>query len=374
MKKFWFLSLITAGLLIWSCSSDSSGEGVEDDDTLLTFDRGALLENWADNIILPAYESFQLQLEALSTSYAIFSADRSTTNLEAFRLAWLSTYMAWQQVSLFEIGPTETAGLRLNINTYPIDVSLIGQFVATGDYDLSLPSNRDAKGFPALDYILNGLETDDTALLTRFDDPNLLAYVQDVLDDMSSLTNTVVDEWQTSFRDAFVANDGSSVNASVDRFVNDYIFYYERFLRAGKMGIPAGVFSGTPEPQTVEAFYDAEISNMLFLEGLATVQDFFNGRHFGSNETGESLASYLKFLDITTDGEALDVVINNQYDLARSQVEALNPFLQEIEENVPVPTNLLLAYDEVQRIVPLIKVDMLSALNISVDFADADGD
>ncbi|MDO1502669.1 hypothetical protein Q2T40_21565 [Winogradskyella maritima] len=65
--------------------------------------------------------------------------------------------------------------------------------------------------------------------------------------------------------------------------VNDYIFYYEKYLRAGKMGIPLGVFSGSTLPRNVEAYYEATISNDLFLEGLSAVQDFFNGNHFNSS-------------------------------------------------------------------------------------------
>ena len=54
-------------------------------------------------------------------------------------------------------------------------------------------------------------------------------------------------------------------------------------------------------------------------------------------------------------------------------VEALDPFLEEIENNNP-PTDMLLAYDAVQLVVPLFKVDMVSAMSISIDFVDADGD
>ena len=52
---------------------------------------------------------------------------------------------------------------------------------------------------------------------------------------------------------------------------------------------------------------------------------------------------------------------------------ALDSFLSEIQNNNP-PTDLLMAYDEVQRVVPLVKTDMFSLLSIDVDFVDADGD
>lgn len=376
MKKVWYL-ILAIPFLIWACSSDSSGDEGMDDEVPVTFDRGAMLENWADNIIIPAYQSFSTKLTTLEAAFTTFSTDRNVDNLVSFRTAWLNAYLAWQQVSLFETGPAEVIGYRLNMNTYPSDTDLIQSHIDVGGYDLSLPSNRDTKGFPALDYLLNGLESDDTALVARVtsgaDANDVLNYIDDVLSDMRSLTDDVVGQWEGAYRSTFVANDGSSSTASVDRFVNDYIFYYEKFLRAGKMGIPLGVFTGTVAPNTIEAFHKADISKMLFLEGLNAVQDLFNGKHFGSTGTGESLASYLDDLNTVKDGEDLAKLINDQFDEASSMITALDTFRNEIENNSP-PTNMLLAYDEVQRVVPSFKVDMVSAMSISIDFVDADGD
>ena len=182
-----------------------------------------------------------------------------------------------------------------------------------------------------------------------------------------------MDGWKNGYRDVFVSNDGASATASVDRYVNDYIFYYEKFLRAGKMGIPLGVFSGSTLPKNLEAYYKSDVSKELFLEGLSAIQDFFNGKHFGSTASGESLASYLDKLNSLKNGVDLNSAINTQFNTAREQVSGLSSFRAEIENNNP-PTAMLTAYDEVQRAVPLLKVDMVSAMSISVDFVDADGD
>lgn len=378
MKKYRYMVSFFS-FVLWACSSDSSGtEGPNTDDGVsVTFDREAMLVNWADNIIIPSYESFSSELSNLETIFDTFSSEKSVDNIVALREAWVSAYAAWQRVSMFEIGPSEILGYRLNMNTYPTDTDRVEAHISSGTYDLSLPSNRDTKGFPALDYLLNGLETNDAALVSRFDTAtdafNRLAYIDDVISEMATLTDQVLQEWQGSYRNTFVGNDGSSATASVDRYVNDFIFYYEKFLRAGKMGIPLGVFSGTPAPNTIEAFYKADISKTMFLVGLEAVQGFFNGKHFDSSTTGASLASYLRMLNEVKDGEALDDLINGQIDMARNIVTSLDTFRDEIEDNSP-PTDMLMAYDEVQRVVPLFKVDMVSAMNISIDFVDADGD
>jgi hypothetical protein len=154
--------------------------------------------------------------------------------------------------------------------------------------------------------------------------------------------------------------------------VNDYIFYYEKALRAGKIGIPAGVFSGSPLSDRVEAFYSRDFSKELFMEALDAVQNFFNGTHFGTEQNGESLRSYLEFLETTKNGESLAVLINSQFENARQEAESLNAnFAAQVETN---NTQMLTTYDQLQQNVVFLKVDMLQALNISVDYVDADGD
>ena len=363
--------------LIWACSTDEDSDMIDPDPVSeVNFERSSMLTNWSDNIIIPSYKAFSADLDNLSTSFNTFKAESSEANLTALRASWEKAYMTWQQVDMFEIGPAETVGFRLNMNIYPTDTQKIDSYVAAGTYDLSLSSSRDAKGFPALDYLINGLADTDAAIVAKFnttDKESLINYMQAVLEDMMAMTETVVNGWEQGYRDSFVANDGASSTASVDRMVNDYIFYYEKFLRAGKMGIPLGVFSGTTLPGNVEAYYESDISNALFLSGLNAVQDFFNGKHYNSNESGESLASYLDALNTLKGGDDLSGIINAQFNAAKERISTLASFRSEIENNNP-PTDMLLAYDEVQKAVPMLKVDMVSAMSISVDFVDADGD
>ncbi|WP_437370819.1 imelysin family protein [Maribacter litoralis] len=376
MKKI--IGILCVLALVWACSNDSETDDSVIDDPVdeVSFERSAMLINWADNIIIPSYKAFTGDLETLLSSFDTFKAEVNESNLIALRASWLNAYKTWQRVEMFEIGPAESVGFQLNMNIYPTDNEKIDGFIVDGSYDLSLSSNRSAKGFPALDYLLNGLGDNDAEILAFYNSDNkeaYLKYTEDVLLDMQALTETVVSDWTNGYRDTFVANDGASSTASVDRMVNDYIFYYEKYLRAGKMGIPLGVFSGSTLPRNVEAYFDGSISNDLFLEGLAAVQDFFNGKHYNSSTQGESLASYLDALNTVKNEEDLSTLINDQMNTAKSMVVDLSAFRAEIEDNNP-PTNMLLAYDEVQKAVPMLKVDMVSAMSISIDFVDADGD
>ena len=110
------------------------------------------------------------------------------------------------------------------------------------------------------------------------------------------------------------------------------------------------------------------------MAGLDAMNAFFNGKSADSNLAveGEGLKSYLDFAQGISEGEDIGELINAQFDLAKAMAEALDDdFAQQIESD-----NMLMleAYDELQKNVINMKVDMLQALNIRVDYVDADGD
>ncbi len=372
MKKLLcFLSIVLLVSIIYACSDDGPTEPGSSD-----FNRQAMLVNWADHIIIPAFTAFAGDTDPLKTAAENFSSDPTQQNLDALRDAWEAAYLSFQQVSMFEIGRAMEIRFRDNLNIYPTDPEKIHNNIEGGAYNLELPSLNDSQGFPALDYLLYGLDNSDTGILAFYtagpDAEGYRTYITDLATRIDDLTNEVLNHWENTFRDEFVNNSGSGVNASVDMMVNDYIFYYEKALRYGKVGLPAGVFSGTPSSMHVEAYYRKDLSKTLLLEAIDAVQNFFNGRHYNSETVGESLKSYLDFLNTMKQGTDLGTLINNQFESARSEVQALNDnFVEQVETD---NSGMLMAYEELQMNVVNMKVDMLQALNISVDYVDADGD
>lgn len=372
MKK---IVAILLGGIVFGCSTpDNSTEtnsGLEN----VNFDRTAMLTHWADNIILPGYSDLLGQLEALEGATNSFINNPDDAKLSALRTQWVGAYETWQKVSMFEIGPAETRNFRSQMNIYPVDRDLIQSNILSGDSNLALPSNRVAKGFPAVDYMLFGLAENKQTILSQYTGTAgapYRDYLSSLVADMKTLSSQIKQDWENGYRDTFVSNDGSSATASVDRFVNDFIYYYEKHLRAGKMGIPAGVFSGDVLLQNIEGRFHGRISKQMFLSGLQATQDFFNGKSYASQSQGPSLAAYLDALNVVKDGVDLSAIINSQINTARSEVQGIDTFVGALQQDPPV--TFLEAYDEVQRVVPLMKVDMVSALSITIDFVDADGD
>lgn len=369
MKK----SLVLFSLLsiLVACGSED-GPDIEVD----SFNRQAMLGNWADNIIIPAYEDLSAKIGLLKISSSAFTTLPNESNLTSLRTAWLDAYMTWQSVDMFEIGKAEEIALRNYMNVYPIDADAMQESLLDGNYDLTSVNRQDEQGFSALDFMLHGLADSDADIIAFYtngvDGGKYKTYMTDVVGRMQALTNSVLDDWKGGFRNTFVSRNGSSGTESVNSLLNDYLFYYEKFLRAGKVGIPAGVFSGTPLSNNVEARYRANVSKSLFLKALDATQNFFNGVHFDGQNSGISLNDYLDELNSIKDTEDLSVLINTQFDLARTKANNLSEDLgDQVETN---NTLMLETFDELQKNVVYMKVDLFQALNVKIDYVDADGD
>jgi len=365
--------LILSFLLVFvACNSDDDGSPSSSDN----FDRQTLLVNWSENIIIPVYEDLQTELSELQTAAKDFNDSSNVSTLNALREEWLEAYKVFQYAEMFNIGKAEELNYQFLMNVYPTNTNDIENNIASGNYDLSIPNNNDAVGFPALDYLLHGLGETDAEILSFYNSDanaaNRKKYLKDLVDLMNSLTSDILSDWKNNFKTEFIERFGNTTTGSVNLMTNDFIFYYEKLFRANKIGIPAGVFSSTPLPDRVEALYRKEVSKELANEAFKAIRNFFNGVSYLDQSNGTGYDDYLNFLNTIRDGENLSTVINNQFNSAQIKINGLdnNFYFQVKNDN----TAMLETYDEIQKAVVLLKVDMLQAFDINVDFVDADGD
>ena len=90
------------------CGTDKE----DDTNPKADFDRGAMLANYADNLIVPGYEVLVAKAAAMEAAVATFAAEPSAATLAAARAAYQEAYKAWQQVSIYEFGPADEQMLR----------------------------------------------------------------------------------------------------------------------------------------------------------------------------------------------------------------------------------------------------------------------
>lgn len=364
-SKFNFLPFVLVLFLMAACNNSTSP------DEQNNFDRPAMLENYGGNIIIPAFEDMQAAAEDLQSAANNFENDPTVDQLQNLQAALKEARLAWQNISPFQFGPAETVALRASLNKYPTDTSKIEANIKSGDYILGTSENMVAGGFPALGYLLHGVDDSNEDILAMYtgdaNAQNRMTYLLDNISFIKDLVDTATNEWQSSGGDyigMFLSdeNAGTDVGSSLGMLINSYVMHYERFLRDGKVGIPAGVSSaGIPRPTSTEAYYGG-YSLELAKANLNQVERIFTGGK------GTGLDDNLDALDA---GDLSDE-IQTQIDEAQSALEQLSdPLSQQIEDNNDL---VLDSFEKLHAIVSLLKADMTSVLGITITYQDSDGD
>ncbi len=337
-----------------------------------TFDKQGMLINYADNLILPSYETFKSSLDSLILVYNQFKSNPSATTLQQVKQQFYFSYLNYQKIDLFEFGPAETIGIRNNFNVFPCDTAKINYNINTESYNLNLVSNLACKGFPALDYLFFGFNKNKTQILNAFSQStNRIKYVSDLLEEMSLKTNGVIDGWNTSYRNIFINSLATDVGSSIGFMVNQINFQLD-YLKNGKIGIPLGKKSlGAILPEKSEAFYSAIYAKELALETLNLIENCYLGKNkIGTNGLG--FDDYLVHLNAKHNSNLLNDDINAQFTLVRTKFSAIqNPLNTQFANNSSVVDA---AYSELVKLLVLLKTDMPSALGVIITYQDGDGD
>ena len=359
-----------------SSSNTSTTDNSSNQTTPQTFNREQMLIFWADSIIIPSQNKFQSDLIEFSNSVNSFSNDPTQASLDLMRENWVIAYKSWQHIEMFNIGKAEEINYGVRMNIYPANVERIELNVSNNDNDIEHPNDYPAQGLPAVDYLLYGIGNNDSEILEKFtlENSKYLNYLIVVSNKMIELTDNVVSDWGESYRNIFIASTDNTATSSINKLTNDFIYYYEKGFRANKFGIPAGVFSGSVLIDRVEAYYRRNLSKILALEAIDAITNFFNGIPYGgdSANSGLSFKNYVEFLETVKNDVPLGQLILDQFTESRSNIANLeDDFTIQLENK---KLEMLSTYDIIQVAVVYLKVDMLQALNINVDYIDADGD
>ena len=281
IKKIFSFTFILI-FLIFSCSSDN-----DDSSSEVWEQKSEMLTNWADNFIIPSHSTLLDNLVYLEGAGNSFTNLPNQQNLDSLRTVFINAYMSWQYVEMFDIGPAEESYYKSKMNIYPTTVSRIEINIQNENTDFNNSNNYSAQGFPALDYLLYGINSSDELILSKYNtEPQYLSYLSQVINQMLQNTSPIVEDWQ-SYRNTFISSVENTATSSVNKMTNDFIYYYEKGFRANKFGIPAGVFSGSTLPEKVEGYYNKNISKQLALEAFQAIKTFYIGNG------GVSLSQYI---------------------------------------------------------------------------------
>lgn len=369
-NKIIIVTTIFSTLLFIACDKKKN-KNVEEE---IQFDKSAMLINYADNVILPNFQTFKITFDSLVNSFNTFVANKTVANLITVRQKYINANLKFQHISPLEFGPSETEIVRSNFNTFPTDTVQINLNITSGTYNLGVLSNLDAKGFPALDFLLFGKNNSDASIIALFDTDNKasnrIAYINACLTEMQSKTNTILNSWNSGYRNTFISSLSTDIGSSIGFLVNQLNFELDN-LKNNKIGIPLGKKTlGIAEPTKCEAYYGGQ-SVQHATETLNAIENLYLGRS-QSGADGKGFDDYLEHLKSQYNGQSLNSAIKNQFSIAKTKLAAIqNPLSAQVISNSAVVDA---AYLELLKLLVLLKTDMPSSLGVIITYQDGDGD
>lgn len=370
MKKIIFSIIVISLFVSVSCKKKKEEEEEQKDD----FNKAELVANYSANIIIPSYQDHLVKLDSLVASQQRFVSNKSITALEDMRQKFVDAYLSFQNVSAFEFGPAETNYYRSNSNTFPCDTPQINANISSGAYDLNTAANIDAKGFPALDYLLYGKNKTDQQIVDLFTtDVNSTVrtnYLTQVISTQRASAVTILQTWNNSYKSTFDASTSSDIGSSIG-FLTNQLNQDLEISKNFRIGVPLGKKTlGVILPEKCEAYYSKK-SLELVKKSVLTCERIYFGNSL-SGASGKGFDDYLDFLNAQYNGGSLNAAITNQFNVVKTKLNAIPETLDgSIVSNF---ATVDAAYIEVQRLVVLLKADMPSALGIVITYQDTDGD
>ncbi len=369
MKTLKFTTVISLVVILLSAGCQSKEDDTDDGSE---YNRSELLVNYATNLIVPGYTDLEVKLTMLHTQVLDFNESPSLVKLDALGTSLLDAELSYQNCTSFEFGPASDNTLRSVLSTYPTSEMSIESNVSNGNYDLFSIGNIAAKGFPAVDYLVHGNQKTEQEILgmytTNVDAAQRKAYLLAVVAQSLNVVSQVKGEWVANgYQQTFQNSNGNAVGSSVSLMLNSMVLDFERFIRDGKVGIPLGVRTlGVANPGKVEAYYSKN-SLVLVKQSISAYKDVFNGID-QNGVNGSGFDDYLNF-----EGASTTVAnINAQLESVLSKLNMLSgPLSEDVVNN---KTQVQEVYNEMQKAIVLLKVEVPSALSVLITYQDSDGD
>lgn len=362
MKNYLLCGMMLAVLFLVSCGEDN---GTPDEPG---FDRGALLESLATELIVPNFEDLQTSLNGLSAATTTFVESTTEQNLQALRDNWVQAATAHQHCSAFGFGP---ANLPLGayatvLGVFPVDETQVETNIVDPDFNLAATFDRDVRGFYTIEYLIYGNGQTNEELVNNFDQARK-DYLVLLVSELTTTIDQIVQAWNNSYLQEFIDDDGTAAGSSISLLYNEFVKDYEN-IKNFKVELPAGLTAGQSgaDPTLVEAYYSG-ISRDLLVAHFESSKNIWMGR----SKSGASIIGFDDYLDEVEGGT----------DLVATTLDALGNIDQALINLPSGPLSASVETSEIQELRDLLqantanfKSSMSSLLGISITFNSGDGD
>ena len=326
-----------------------------------TPDRAEVLEDLADEVIVPAYERLAVSTEALAGATAELCSTLDPAALAVARRALEQARADWSYSEAVWVGPVMERRSWAVID-WPISAAEIEELIADSsveiDYDrLARRIGADQRGLGAVDYLLG---PPGAAALGELADRRRCAYLAGVAEVAAAEAALLPADWTADFegegpyRAVFADPDGTGL----DDVVNDSVFLLEAITDL-ELGIALGEMGSEADPSRI-----AEGPAGLGAADLASRLEGLRAVLIGADETPGGLSPLL--------GDDLTGRLAAQLASAAAAVAAIEPPL--LEAVAASPQTVSAARAAIKDLQVTVATEVVSRLGVTIGFSDADGD
>lgn len=339
-----------------------------------------MFTHYADALILPSYNSYDTALQNLKIATTQFNTTPTISTLTNLQQAFLTAYSKWQNCEIYDRTSPADALMTMDIvNYYPTRKDSVLAYINRNDNSTTFikSRNKNDKGLPAIEYLLFRTSSQQEIVDSFSIHPNAASYktyLTSLVDLLIETNHTILSDWNTSYRNIFINSLSTDAASSFSTLVNSIAQRTDDFKRK-QVGIPAGYSGNVPtvftNPPAAQAYYSNNSIEYMLLT-LNNMKDVLNGKG-NDTITGKGLIDYIRTLDVqSTFGGNLADDILAQIDVCINKVNACAPdYTNTINNNKQKADDLFL---EAKKLLVLMKVDVPSALGVSITYTDSDGD
>lgn len=353
------IGTFATALTVFSCGDSDTGT---DDNEPSQDDFIELLTNQIDHVIIPTMQEYQSQMITLQTTVQALTTSVTDVNVQAFSEAYTQAYLAYQAVAVHDYFDTQTAGLVMNTNLYPIDIEILDALISEPSYDFSTTKHIRANGFPVLDYYIYGLPDGLQTYLSA--DHLRLQFLIELVESMKDRADLLVQEWTGDIRENFINNGGTALGSSISVQLNNSIIYCEEHIRENKVGIPIGLVGPNdspiePDGTKIEGYYQslAEGNASFALELVRASMEELEDLYLGTSKDGIDGQGYDDMMAVREQAE-VDIDVKAQFQAIYTSIDQRSEIMGDDD-----------LYQRIQGLITLYKTDLFPILNVQ----DADG-
>jgi predicted lipoprotein len=351
-------------LVPWLAACSSTGEG----DT-----RRELLESWSTGLIVPQYAQFEERSQALATALDTLCAAPDEASLTAARGAWTEARAPFKQAEVFAFGPYSRPEFRIGpkIDSWPARPDSIEQYLAgTDPVDPARLAELGVfnKGLPVIEYMIFA---PDVSAPARLQEPRRCEYLRSVGVELVSRARELHEAWAPEAGNFAEQLSGAgrtstawrSLRDAFSEVINRMGFTIEN-VRRDKLGRPLGdMAGGVAVPDEAESRFSGR-SIPDILDNLAGIEVLYFG------DPVRNLPGVTRYA--TERGENFDERFSVALAAARVALDGVGmPLTQAVAAE---PELVREASAKLLDLQTLIQTELISALGLSLNFNDNDGD